>query len=164
MAATPPSSATEGRPLRTRCWDRLVILVTAPLRPKQASTSGSSGLATHGPAPPDPDSATYRAPSGPKPIPRGLSSPSATTLSPPEPPEPLAASAMACDGLLDPLGAAVAAPPRAVTAAIASRPATAPARRADLSMKRSPQIDDIRPNPTLGGGGAIAAFSVVTGP
>src|ERR671912_112216 len=91
-----PPPPAGGRPLRTRCWDRLVILVTPPLRPKQ--TSAPSGPATHGPAPPDPDSATYRAPSGPNPIPRGLSRPSATTVSPPD--------------LL--LGAAVAAPPRAV--------------------------------------------------
>jgi hypothetical protein len=55
-AATPPSSASEGRPVRTRCWDRLVIRVTAPLRPKQASPP--SGPWTQGPAPPDPDSAT----------------------------------------------------------------------------------------------------------
>src|SRR5215217_3694783 len=112
MAAIPPGSATEGRPVSTRCWDRLVILVTAPVRPKQASPP--SGLAMHGPAPPEPDSATYRAPSGPNAIPRGLSSPLATTFSPPPPPEAfLAASAMACDGLLALVGAAVAAPPRA---------------------------------------------------
>src|SRR5215218_1182885 len=94
-----------------------------------------------GPGPPEPASATYRAPSGPNPIPRGLSRPSATTFSFPLPPAPWrAASAMACDGLLALLGAAVAAPPRAVTAASASRPTTAPARRAFLSMQQLPLL------------------------
>jgi hypothetical protein len=46
------SSASEGRPLRTRCWDRLVIRVTAPLRPKQASPpSGPNRISRTGTAP-----------------------------------------------------------------------------------------------------------------
>jgi len=58
-AATPPASATEGRPVSTRCWECLVILVTAPVRPKQAGAPPSGlGMQFSGPGPPDPDSAT----------------------------------------------------------------------------------------------------------
>jgi hypothetical protein len=57
VAATPPASETDGRPVSTRCWECLVILVTAPVGPKQDSPpSGPAGM--HGPVPPDPDSAT----------------------------------------------------------------------------------------------------------
>src|SRR5215212_8167441 len=80
-AKLPPAWATDGRPVRTRCWVPRQIRVTAPLGPKQ--TSAPSGPGAQGPGPPAPASATYRAPSWPKAMPRGLSSPLATTRRPP---------------------------------------------------------------------------------
>ena len=76
-----PCVANDGRPETTRFCTPLCTTVNAPLRPKHTGgASGSSGLATHGPAPPLPDSAIQRSPFLAMSMPRGLSSPLATTF------------------------------------------------------------------------------------
>src|SRR5215211_6915627 len=133
-AKLPPAWATDGRPVRTRCWVPRQMRVTAPLGPKH--TSAPSGPGAQGPAPPAPASATYKAPPWPKAIPRGLSSPLATTRRPPAAVAAVAvpAALAAADG---DCGAADAWPPRAATAASTSRLPRMPARRNSLCMEIS---------------------------
>src|SRR5690348_1595804 len=78
MELRPPASAVEGRPVTMRAWAPLAksIFVMLPVAPIQMAPSGA---AAHGPGPPEPASATYRAPSGPKASPRGLLRPRAIT-------------------------------------------------------------------------------------